>query len=542
MKTLTFYSYKGGVGRTLALTNMALRLVEYGKKVAILDFDLEAPGIPFKLSRYFSIPKFEKGIVDYIYEFSENKFLFEDLKKFSFELPARNKYQQPIHVIPAGALQNNEYWKKLSKINWHDLFYSENPMGVAFFLDLKEQIKNQFKPDYLLIDSRTGITDISGITLRLLADDIVILAANNAENLFGSKQIIKNLLDKDKALKKTAPKVHFILTRLPFGNLPQERVQENELIAKTKIEFENHIGIQNFDINILHSDRRLEINERVLIGDKLEENKISIENDYLNLFYKIFKEYITDNEIEKFNTNREADLFYLKAKENNLKPEEAIKFIDKAIALNSNNYLYYYHKSMLLLQLGQYEESIKCSDKALELNNEDELTLQGKTIALYNLDKYNDALEIYEKLSKINPTNDDYLFQQAFLNELISKVDTAMDLYKKVIQLNPHHVLALNQLANYSRRNHELTYAYNYITKAIEINTESSMLFSTLAEVYAEMGKTEEFYLNLTIALSKGIDAESLNLSKDVYMKFKDELRFINLIQRYGIDIDEILK
>ena len=42
MKTLTFYSYKGGVGRSLALVNIATRLSEFGKKVCIIDFDLEA--------------------------------------------------------------------------------------------------------------------------------------------------------------------------------------------------------------------------------------------------------------------------------------------------------------------------------------------------------------------------------------------------------------------------------------------------------------------------------------------------------------------
>ncbi|MBU0764165.1 MAG: AAA family ATPase, partial [Bacteroidetes bacterium] len=38
MKTITFYSYKGGVGRTLALANIAKRLAEFGKKVCLIDF------------------------------------------------------------------------------------------------------------------------------------------------------------------------------------------------------------------------------------------------------------------------------------------------------------------------------------------------------------------------------------------------------------------------------------------------------------------------------------------------------------------------
>lgn len=48
MKTITFYSYKGGVGRSLALVNIATRLAEFGKKVCVLDFDLEAPGLHLK--------------------------------------------------------------------------------------------------------------------------------------------------------------------------------------------------------------------------------------------------------------------------------------------------------------------------------------------------------------------------------------------------------------------------------------------------------------------------------------------------------------
>ena len=68
MKTITFYSYKGGVGRSLALANIATRLAEFGKKVCLLDFDLEAPGLHYKFSTLLSNQKKEikNGIVDYI--------------------------------------------------------------------------------------------------------------------------------------------------------------------------------------------------------------------------------------------------------------------------------------------------------------------------------------------------------------------------------------------------------------------------------------------------------------------------------------------
>lgn len=47
----TFYSYKGGVGRSMALANVADRLCRCGLKTLMIDFDLEAPG----LERFFPI-------------------------------------------------------------------------------------------------------------------------------------------------------------------------------------------------------------------------------------------------------------------------------------------------------------------------------------------------------------------------------------------------------------------------------------------------------------------------------------------------------
>ena len=45
MYTITFYSFKGGVGRTMALVNVGAQLARMGRKVLLVDFDLEAPGL-----------------------------------------------------------------------------------------------------------------------------------------------------------------------------------------------------------------------------------------------------------------------------------------------------------------------------------------------------------------------------------------------------------------------------------------------------------------------------------------------------------------
>lgn len=48
-RIITFYSYKGGTGRSMALANVAWILASQGERVLTIDWDLEAPG----LHRYF---------------------------------------------------------------------------------------------------------------------------------------------------------------------------------------------------------------------------------------------------------------------------------------------------------------------------------------------------------------------------------------------------------------------------------------------------------------------------------------------------------
>jgi len=167
-KAITFYSYKGGVGRTLLLANMAKQLSDMGKSVCILDFDLEAPGIEYKLqndSFFIDPPQETRGIVDYVYDFYKtgNKQDFiNPTSAITFKKNARN-----ITIFRAGDYKDSSYWSKLSQINWADLFYKENSNGIPFLVELKQTIIERFKPDYILIDSRTGITEIASLTMSI---------------------------------------------------------------------------------------------------------------------------------------------------------------------------------------------------------------------------------------------------------------------------------------------------------------------------------------------------------------------------------------
>jgi hypothetical protein len=71
-KIITFYSYKGGTGRSMSLANIAWILASQGRRVLVLDWDLEAPG----LHRYFHPFLTDKeltasdGIIDFVIKFA----------------------------------------------------------------------------------------------------------------------------------------------------------------------------------------------------------------------------------------------------------------------------------------------------------------------------------------------------------------------------------------------------------------------------------------------------------------------------------------
>src|SRR4051812_14058860 len=46
-QVVTFYSFKGGVGRTMTLANTAFLAACSGKRVLVMDWDLEAPGLAY---------------------------------------------------------------------------------------------------------------------------------------------------------------------------------------------------------------------------------------------------------------------------------------------------------------------------------------------------------------------------------------------------------------------------------------------------------------------------------------------------------------
>jgi MinD-like ATPase involved in chromosome partitioning or flagellar assembly len=190
---ITYYSFKGGVGRTLALANTAWLLANHAMepaRVLVVDFDLAAPGLHrvFKMSKKSS----SLGIVDYVTQYLETARV-PDISIFI----QKTMFPQ-IDIIPAGKLDRH-YQERLEQINWKSVY--EKAHGFLLIDAFKRSINNLAQDyDYVLVDSLTGFSDVGGICVKQLADSVVLLFRLNQQNLDGIStvyQSIENVQDID---------------------------------------------------------------------------------------------------------------------------------------------------------------------------------------------------------------------------------------------------------------------------------------------------------------------------------------------------------
>ncbi|MFO1433405.1 MAG: tetratricopeptide repeat protein [Candidatus Competibacteraceae bacterium] len=209
----TFYSFKGGVGRTMALLNCAYILAGAGRSVLMVDFDLEAPGLSFLIertsqSRHRKPAKspLEKvnGLVELITAFinspedwplgeSDSGGRLKEDYMIELEIPKKARIADTkgrLVLLPAGHM-GDSYAARLTRIDWR-----KPPLDKYrddLFRHIRKLIENLNEFDYILIDSRTGLTDDSYIAARILADHLIVLTGLNDQNIIGTADFLKHV-------------------------------------------------------------------------------------------------------------------------------------------------------------------------------------------------------------------------------------------------------------------------------------------------------------------------------------------------------------
>ena len=179
----TFYSYKGGVGRSMALANVALLLAKRGKKVLVVDFDLEAPGLERYFSGYFPMQDSGLGLMRLFMDARSGEAI--DYRSYTSSIDCGTSH--PIELLSSGREQDHDYSRNLESFDWAALF-SEHRGG-----DLIESLRKHWREDFdlTLIDSRTGLSDTGGICTIQLPDVVVAMFTANYQSLYGVRDVMR---------------------------------------------------------------------------------------------------------------------------------------------------------------------------------------------------------------------------------------------------------------------------------------------------------------------------------------------------------------
>lgn len=381
MYTVTFYSFKGGVGRTLALANIGLELARTGRRVLLVDFDLESPGIDtFEILR----PReSHPGIVEYVSNFIGTR-IAPDVKDFIYEVLGVGQRGGRLWIMPAGRC-DEEYARKLSGVSWQKLYDEYD--GFLMFEDLKSQWRTSYEPDYVLIDSRTGHTDIEGICTRQLPDGVVILFLPNEQNLVGLKATVSSIRSEDEYRKDKPINLHYVMSNVP------DLDDEQEILSGLQERFREQLGYDGLT-TVIHRYDSLSLLKQSLFVVERPNSRLS--KEYLTLLNAITEENIQDREsVIRSLTRRKS--YRMRAR---LARETQQKRVDDILKYHSRDGEVLYVLAMDLKRRGRLEESNMLLGRSIELGHRSpeallaqaEVRLQDKDLSV----KLSDVFEAFQ--------------------------------------------------------------------------------------------------------------------------------------------------
>lgn len=209
---VVFYGLKGGVGRSTGLAMLAYRLARDGKRVLLIDFDLESPGLsglllpPDRVATY--------GLVDWFVEdaVGQGGEVQRDMVSIS---PLADNTQGSIRVAAAMGQGETSYLSKLARV-YADTPSQEGPQTFADrMLRITKLLEEQERPDIVLIDSRAGLHDVAAVAISSLASVALLFATDSQQNWQGYRQLFKHWQQRPAVLRQVRNRIVMVQALFP---------------------------------------------------------------------------------------------------------------------------------------------------------------------------------------------------------------------------------------------------------------------------------------------------------------------------------------
>ena len=193
-----------------------------------------------------------------------------------------------LRLMPAGPAPHQEYWAAFKELG--DRLRLGDPSGRGFMalLDLQARIAEELKPDYLLIDAHTGVTELGGLATTVLADTVVCLFVANQESLDGTLTVVEALKRTSRLANQKPIRVVPVLSRTTAKPPEDERFASG--IKRLVKLGEGQKGQSQKDLALfaLPHDDVLGASERLAGGDRKTSTFSPLYKAYLELFQRLF--------------------------------------------------------------------------------------------------------------------------------------------------------------------------------------------------------------------------------------------------------------
>ena len=222
-----FYGLKGGVGRSTALSMTAWHLARQGKKVLVIDLDLESPGLGNMLLPVrqdlsedgdTALPGWpDFGLTDWFVEDAVGQADAELVRAMIQPSPITVAGRGEILVVPAaGGLYAQDYVSKLSRA-YADL---PNREGIPEVFGDRlaraiAQLEEQVKPDVVLLDSRAGIHHISAVALTRLDAFSYLFASVSEQTWAGYEALFSHWAIKPETITRVRESLRLVSALTP---------------------------------------------------------------------------------------------------------------------------------------------------------------------------------------------------------------------------------------------------------------------------------------------------------------------------------------
>ena len=230
-KIVSIHSYRGGTGKSNLTANLAVCAVEQGKRVAVVDTDLQSPGVHVLFG--FKPEEIQATLVDFLWG-------KRDIAETAYDVKPRIGADVPGHCWLVPASLNAQDITRII-----DEGYDVNRLNSHF-----EELVEMLELDYLLIDTHPGLNKETLLT-SAISDALILILRPDQQDFYGTAVLtgIASRLE----IPETYLVVNKVLTEMNREQLKEkiERAFKYEVIGMIPLS-EDIAGLQGMELFVKH--------------------------------------------------------------------------------------------------------------------------------------------------------------------------------------------------------------------------------------------------------------------------------------------------